>query len=325
MSSARSKLIAAGVALLGIAASACSSTKGTTSPGSGGASLGRIAFVSKAGGMNQIYLMSIDSAGFGATPARLTADSDPENYPTWSPDGTRLVYQRDFNGAAIYVIKADGTGSTRLSPTPGMDITPSWSPDGTKIVFVRLLAPPAPNVVPPSEMHVMNADGTGDHVILANAGLSIEPRWSSRNQLVFMSLMNGPTYDVYTMQPDGTGLQRLTHGANNGDPVWSPDGNTIVFGSDREGNNRLNVFSMRADGSQVTQLTHFDVPYESGDTNFSHDGLRIAFEYDIDGKKQSDPNVPAEVWIMNADGSGAHTTRVACSSVGCAPRWQPTR
>ncbi len=302
---------------------ACSSAGPATDPGTPAAGLGRIAFVSKAGGLNQIYLMDVDSAGRGSTPRRLTADREPENYPSWSPDGSRLAYQRDFNGAAIYVVNADGTGARRLSPTPGYDIQPSWSPDGTKIVFVRLLAPPQPNTVPPSEMRIMNADGTGDRVILANAGLSIEPRWSVNSSIVFMSLLNGPTYDVYTMNVDGTGLRRLTNGANNGDPNWSPDGTTIIFGSDREGNNRLNIFAMRADGSQVRQLTNFAVPYETGDTHFSSDGTYITFEVDIDGKKQSDPNVPADVWIMRADGSGAKSTGVACSAVGCAPRWQP--
>jgi hypothetical protein len=39
--------------------------------------------------------------------------------------------------------------------------------------------------------------------------------------------------------------------------------------------------------------------------------------------KQSEPNAYAEVWTMNADGSGQLTTGVQCSDVGCAPRWQP--
>lgn len=55
------------------------------------------------------------------------------------------------------------------------------------------------------------------------------------------------------MDVDGTGLRRLTdganNGANNGDPVWSPDGARITFGSDREGGSKLNVFAMNADGS----------------------------------------------------------------------------
>jgi Tol biopolymer transport system component len=284
---------------------------------------GRIAYVSRQSSVNQIYLMDVDSSGTGSNPTRLTTDSDAENYPSWSPDGKRLVYQRDFNGAAIYVINADGTGEQRLSPTPGFDVDPSWSPDGTKIVYARVLEVPQPNTAPMTDIRIMNVDGTGDHAILANTVFSVEPRWSVNDQLVFMSLMNGSDLQIYVMNVDGTALRQLTSSANNGDPVWSPDGTRITFGSDREGGNKLNIFAMNADGSQLAQLTHFDVPYEAGDTNWSSDGKKIAFEYDINGMKQSDPDAYAEVRTMNPDGSGETSTGLQCSDVGCAPRWQP--
>jgi Tol biopolymer transport system component len=286
---------------------------------------GRMAFVSRQSSVNQIYLMDVDAAGVGARPTRLTSDADPENYPSWSPDGKRLVYQRDFNGAAIYVINADGTGQQRLSPTPGFDVTPSWSPDGAQIVYARLHEAPQPDLPPMTDIRIMNANGTGDHTVLANTVFSVEPRWSLNDQLVFMSLMNGSELEIYVMNVDGTQLRQLTEVGNNGDPVWSPDGARISFGSDREGGNRLNIFLMNADGSRQEQLTHVGVPFETGDTNWSGDGQKIAFEYDINGMKQSDPNAYAEVWTMNPDGSGEASTGVQCSDVGCAPRWQPRR
>jgi len=129
------------------------------------------------------------------------------------------------------------------------------------------------------------------------------------------------------MNPDGSELTRVTtngtSGSNNGDPVWSADGTSITFGSDREGGDRLNVFKMNADGSNVVPLTDFAPPYEAGDTNWSSDNRKITFEYDIDGMKQSDPDAYAEVWTMNADGTGATSTKIQCADVGCAPRWQP--
>jgi Tol biopolymer transport system component len=283
----------------------------------------RMAFVRRQGSVNHINFMDVDAAGVGGNPTRLTTDGEAEDYPSWSPDGKRLVYQRSFNGSAIYAINADGTGQQRLSPTPGFDVTPSWSPDGTKIVYARLLALPQPNEPPLTDIRVMNADGTGDHAVLANSVFSVEPRWSINDQLVFMSNMHGSELQIYVMNVDGTGLRQLTTAANNGDPVWSPDGTRITFGSDREGGNKLNVFVMNADGSEQMQLTHFDVPYEAGDTNWSSDEKKITFEYDINGMKQSDPNAYAEVWTMNSDGSGASSTGVQCSGVGCAPRWQP--
>ncbi len=285
---------------------------------------GRMAFVSQENAINYIFLMDVDASGRGMNPARLTTDAEAENYPSWSPDGKRLAYQRDFNGSAVYVINADGSGEQRLSPTPGFDVTPSWSPDGTQIVYARLYQAPAPNQPPMTDIRVMNADGTGDHAVLANTLFSVEPRWSVNGQLVFMSLMGGSgDLEIYVIHIDGAGLRQLTDMGNNGDPVWSPDGTRISFGSDRQGGNQVNIFSMRADGSQQQQLTDFDVPYEAGDTNWSSDGKKITFEWDVNGMEQSNPNAYAEVWTMNADGSGEITTEVQCSGVGCAPRWQP--
>ncbi len=284
-----------------------------------------VAFVNKSGNVNHIWLMELNSSGVGTHIRRLTKDPESENYPNWSPDGKSILYQRDYNGSAIYIVDADGRNERRLSPTPGFDVTPSWSPDGTKIIYARVLGFIVPNQIPKTEIRVMNTDGTGDHVILPPSDFSVEPRWSVNNQIVFMSHINdlyGPLH-IFTMNIDGTNIQQLTQDGNAGDPVWSPDGTQISFGSDREGNNRLNIFVMNSDGSNVRQLTHFDVPIESGDTNWSEDGTKLIFEWDIDGKKQSDPKAYAEVWVMNADGTNQSGTKQTCSCVGCSPRWRP--
>lgn len=282
-----------------------------------------MAFVAQTAGVNHIFLMKLSAAGEGTNAIRLTVDAAAENYPSWSPDGSHLAYARDLNGSAIYTIAADGSGERRLSSTPGFDVTPSWSADGTQIVYARLYTAPAPNQPPHTDLRIMSADGTGDHALLTNTLFSIEPRWSSQGQIVFVSMMAGSTLNIFTIYTDGSGLAQLTGGANNSDPVWSPDGRHISFGSDREGGGKLNIVSMAADGSDQTQLTHFLPPVEAGDTNWSSDGSRIAFEYDINGNKQSDPNAIAAVWTMHADGSAQTPTGQPCSDVGCAPRWKP--
>jgi Tol biopolymer transport system component len=284
---------------------------------------GTIAFVNRDLGINHIYLMEVDQAFKGFNARRLTAHVESEDYPSWSPDGKSIAFQRGLDGSAIYVIQADGSGERRLSPVPGFDVTPSWSPDGTKIIYVRLSGPVIPGVMPKTEIRITNLDGTGDHVILPATGFSVEPRWSVNNKIVFMGYRNSYMH-ILTMDTAGMTIQQLTTEGNNGDPAWSPDGTRISFGSDREGGDKLNIYTMDANGSNVFQLTHFDVPYESGDTGWSPDGKMIAFEYDIGGKKQSDPNAYAEIWMVGSNGSNPVSTRQPCSGVGCAPRWRPT-
>lgn len=278
----------------------------------------KIAYVVKAGKENHIYTMNSD----GTNATFIANCLETECYPSWSPDAKKIAFQRQENGAAIYVMNADGTNSQRLSPMGGRDVRPSWSPDGTHIIFTYVVKP-TDDGIPETDIVIMDADGKNRRTILSNGSFNIQPRWSPDGKsVVFMSGLDR-SQQIYTMNIDGSGVKKITSDSMNGDPAWSPDGSRISFGSNREGGGKLNIFTMKADGSDVFQLTQFEPPYEAGDTSWSRDGKKIAFQWDVDGKGQSDPNVRAEVWIVNADGTGVHSTGQACSSVGCAPRWQP--
>ena len=76
-------------------------------------------------------------------------------------------------------------------------------------------------------------------------------------QVVFMSKREGENWDIYVSNIDGSGLIRLTQdNAQDGLPVWSPDGNAIAFVSDRGG--IWAVWVMTPDGKGISQL--FTIP-----------------------------------------------------------------
>jgi TolB protein len=70
--------------------------------------------------------------------ARLTTDPANGMYPTWSPDGKRIVFMSWRNGVTqLFMMNADGSDQRQIAAAPaGSSIDPRWSPDGTRIVFV---------------------------------------------------------------------------------------------------------------------------------------------------------------------------------------------
>jgi TolB protein len=280
----------------------------------------KIAYVVARGGDDFIYTMNAD----GTDKTELIDCGPGECYPSWSPDGKEIAFQAEHEGVGIYVMDANGTHVRRLSPVPGLDVRPSWSPTGSRIIFSRVVSPPANGGIPDTEIDTMSANGTDVRTILpAHDTFNIEARWSPNgSKILFMSGLSH-SQQIYTMNANGSDMKMITAQGANGDPFWSPDGSRISFGSNRQGGGRLNVFTMSPDGADVLQVTHFLPPFEAGDTSWSPNGQQIAFELDKGGDGQSNPNGSAQVWIINANGTGLVSTHQACSAVGCAPRWQP--
>ena len=177
----------------------------------------------------EIYVVNADGSGQRNLTRNPASDSDP----VWSPDGRKITFVRNFE---IYVMNADGTGQTNLTRNPAHDFAPAWSPDGQRIVFERRLARRQYGACPGCggatifEVHVMNADGSGQRRLTRNAGqvhegaIGARPRWSpDGRQIAFVSGRDGNA-DIYVMNADGSGQRNLTRNARGHDTVfaWSP-------------------------------------------------------------------------------------------------------
>jgi Tol biopolymer transport system component len=126
--------------------------------------------------------------------------------------------------------------------------------------------------------------------------------------------------DIFTMNPDGSGIVKLTHSEDfSGDPGWSPDGSKIAFGSDRRhGAERAEMYVMGADGSNVRRVSTLpdNAEYDSA-PRFSPDGTKLVFT-----RFRGDPK-PAALFTIRIDGSGLRRLTPWSNGAGDAD-WSPS-
>jgi len=164
------------------------------------------------------------------------------------------------------------------------------------------------------EIYVMNADGTGVTRLTDNPASDQQPAWSpDGSRIAFTSNRDGG-FDIYVMNADGTGVTRLTTtnthlGSTR--PAWC--GNLIAFESDRYLEYFPDIFAMNEDGTAVTRLTIDNASFDRQPA-WSPACDRIAFT--------KDPGGNVEVYVMNADGTGA-TRRTNSVGPDQDPAWSP--
>lgn len=167
---------------------------------------------------------------------RLTNTANVEDVdPAWRPGGRQIAFaRRDPRGWRLYVMSADGRRLRAISPTFSDARAPAWSPDGRRLAFVWLPLRPPTKGSLSEQIAVINADGSGLRVLTRN-----------------------------TMFKGGAA-----------DPVWSPDGQTILFSGTRSlaEEARADVWSIRPAGSGLRRLI-----VNASDPALSPDGHRIAF------------------------------------------------
>jgi TolB protein len=224
----------------------------------------------------------------------------------WSSDGERLACESEPQGAddsavGIYTIRSsDGGGVTRMTSAGGGGDHPGdYSPGGKRLVYshhAQCCDLPRDEWVAQSGTFVVDAkNGNGIRKIAPCCSNSAES-WSPRgNEIVFSRNAGDDVHSsIWLVHSDGSGLREVNVqvpvgeyacGAPVSDPEfefhpwedpavgdcsnprWSPDGKKIVF--DR-GDAALghNVYTVDADGSGLTQVTHGGADQSNGDADW---------------------------------------------------------
>ena len=178
----------------------------------------------------QIWVASHDGSG----ETQLTSDpTQIDNNPSFSPDGSRIAFQRDIAGDdQIWIMNADGSDQTQLT-FPGADahegLEPTFAPDG-RIAYSRNDGPGNFD-----EIFIMNANGTNNQRVTTGSATisdSTPDVAPDGNQIVFERNDSGNS-DIVSISLLDSSLRPIVTGPEDEfGPVFSPDGTRIAF--DRE-------------------------------------------------------------------------------------------
>jgi dipeptidyl aminopeptidase/acylaminoacyl peptidase len=235
---------------------------------------------STTGTPGSLWVINTDGSGERA----ITKDLRQPKSPTWSPDGQRISVNIQQGGQLDPKRSCEG-----LPPPDAYDIDSSKGPDGFWHACYTL--PPDPfwiltvvNVADgsfanlPSEAHAFTPswNPTNDWQVIYHGSQGLQsmdvkrnanwqltsdpndhsPAFAPDGKKLAIAYHQGDHWEVYTLNPDGSGRTRLTGsgptGPNNTAPTWSPDGKQIAFLSDRSG--KWEFWVMNADGSNQRLL-----------------------------------------------------------------------
>ena len=144
----------------------------------------------------------------------------PDLNPRWSSDGSQILFISGMSGnMEAYLMNADGSNPVQVTRSAGMVVSAALSPDGNSIAFACTQGKLT------SDLYIINKDGSPDSLIRLTQEATYKNgvAWSpDGKKIVFFSNRSG-NYNLWTINPDGTGLAQLTNDAYyDAYPDWSP-------------------------------------------------------------------------------------------------------
>ena len=271
--------------------------------------VGKIAFASDREGNWDIFVMNADGSG----QTNITNSPASEIRPRWSPDGKKILFQR--GSFELWTMNADGSGQTFVTSTrPVQMYRPAWTADGRQIVYEA-------GQLGVDEIYVVNVDGSSKTDITNDPADDNTPGTAARGKKVAFSSNRSGHYELYAMTLDGKALKQITDTpapTDNFWPDWSPNGTEIVFNVAADAACAQNdIAIMHANGGKVMLLTETPSFIEH-QPRWSPDGSRIVY---FGGVWNGCNPTPLQVYVMNADGTGA--AQLTTVGRNFWPDWQP--
>jgi Tol biopolymer transport system component len=227
---------------------------------------------------------------------RLTVEGRRAGEGYWAPDGQRLVFQSEREPGnpfyQIYALDFASGDTKRISPGYGKTTCSFFRPGTDQILFASTHHDPRSKMLQQEELD------------FRASGKERRYAWDY-----------DPEFELYTVSEKSGQYTRLTNARGyDAEGSYSPDGQWIVFSSNRDAYNHpltaterkqldtdpsyfAEIYIMRADGSEPRRLT--SVAGYDGGPFFFPDGSRIIW------RRFNEQGLIADVWTMKPDGTDA--------------------
>jgi TolB protein len=219
---------------------------------------------------------------------------------------TRIAYVNRRGGAKeIWVMDYDGAEPAAVTRNGSINLGPLFAGARDRLLFTSYM-----HGTP--QFYFTDPDRSAPQPAFSSRGMNSAPAYNRNDkEIAFASTMDGNS-EIYRRAAGGGGrAERLTFSWSiETSPSWAPNGQEIVFVSDRSGKPMLYI--MDRDGSNTRRIT-YDFAY-CGSPTWSPKGDRIAFSAMDDGNNFS-------IYTIAPDGTDA--VRVASGGSNESPAWSP--
>jgi len=229
-------------------------------------------FVADADGNWDIFVASADRRN----PVQLTHTPYDENEPRWSPDRKKIIYSASDGRMYVIDVKTRETQELASEDEAKKKTSPCFSPDGKKIVYVRFKGKAADD----TELAIFDLETSVWRTLIDQPGPQFDPDWSPNGKYIVSTTVHCTAecgriiQELWlTSSEGGYARQLLMTNSHCMKPRWSPDGRTIAFCSDKDGN--FDIWVLSLEGWKLEQLT--TDPHLDTSPTGSPDGRRIAF------------------------------------------------
>ena len=224
------------------------------------------------------------------------------------PDRSQGYVWAIYPGYELYESRVDGTGTRRLTESPGYDAEATWCHRGGRLVFTSVRDGDLDLYSMEEDGHVKRLTNTPGYdggafyspdckEIVWRAGRPAGEELADYQKLLAQGLVRPNALEIYMMNADGSNVRQITdNGAANFCPIFTADGKKVIYASNAGANPReFDLWLVDKKGGEAERITY--APGFDGFPQFSPDGRYIVWGSNRSNPQGRETNIFIARWV----------------------------